>query len=150
MPLHQDSPNLHMCKKIMFVCDAGITEVRNLSVGGAWGYFSTDLVDQTVRSWLLFSSAGCFQKVIRRQGHDITNLLACTWLTLTTHCLFKLHVSLHHMSSFSQMVLKLGVEDAPFTGGRGRDESMPLHRKAWGHRMASVCCLRACASSRGE
>ncbi|CAL8461769.1 g1300 [Coccomyxa elongata] len=53
----------------------GITEVRNLSVGGAWGYFSTDLVDQTVRSWLLFSSAGCFQKVIRRQGHDITNLL---------------------------------------------------------------------------
>ncbi len=79
------------CSKGLLVCVAGITEVRNLSVGGAWGYFSTDLVDQTVRSWLLFSSAGCFQKVIRRQGHDITNLLACTRLTSTKLCLFKLH-----------------------------------------------------------
>lgn len=55
---------------------AGMTEVKALSVGGAWGYFTTDLVDQSVRAWLLFSSAGCFQKVIKRQGHDITNLLA--------------------------------------------------------------------------
>ena len=69
-----------MGRKDALVCHAGITEVRNLSVGGAWGYFSTDLVDQTVRSWLLFSSAGCFQKVIRRQGHDITNLLASSRL----------------------------------------------------------------------
>ncbi|KAK9908933.1 hypothetical protein WJX75_004909 [Coccomyxa subellipsoidea] len=53
----------------------GITEIQALSVGGAWGYFSTDLVDQSVRAWLLFASAGCFQKVIKRQGHDITNLL---------------------------------------------------------------------------
>lgn len=65
-----------MWEEETLLCNAGITEVHNMSVGGAWGYFATDLVDQSVRSWLLFSSAGCFQKVVRRQGHDITNLLA--------------------------------------------------------------------------
>ncbi len=65
-----------------FPC-SGITEVQAMSVGGAWGYFTTDLVDQSVRAWLLFASAGCFQKVIKRQGHDITNLLASPHLIFT-------------------------------------------------------------------
>lgn len=49
--------------------------MKALSIGGAWAYFSTDLVDQSVRAWLLFSSANCFERVVKRQGHDITNLL---------------------------------------------------------------------------
>ena len=55
---------------------AGIAEVKALSVGGAWAYFSTDLVDQSVRASLLFASAGCFQRVVRSSGRDISNLLA--------------------------------------------------------------------------
>lgn len=50
--------------------------MKALSVGGAWAYFSTDLVDQSVRASLLFASAGCFERVVRTSGHDITNLLA--------------------------------------------------------------------------
>ena len=46
-----------------------------MSAGGAWTYFTTDLVDQSVRAYLLFESAGCFQRVVRDQGQDITNLL---------------------------------------------------------------------------
>ena len=46
-----------------------------MSAGGAWTYFTTDLVDQSVRAYLLFASAGCFQRVVRDQGQDITNLL---------------------------------------------------------------------------
>ena len=50
-------------------------EIKGLSAGGAWTYFTTDLVDQSVRAYLLFESAGCFQRVVRDQGQDITNLL---------------------------------------------------------------------------
>lgn len=50
-------------------------EIRGLSAGGAWTYFTTDLVDQSVRAYLLFESAGCFQRVVRDEGQDITNLL---------------------------------------------------------------------------
>ncbi|CAK0749083.1 hypothetical protein CVIRNUC_001883 [Coccomyxa viridis] len=53
----------------------GIVEIRGLSAGGAWTYFTTDLVDQSVRAYLLFESAGCFQRVVRDEGQDITNLL---------------------------------------------------------------------------
>jgi hypothetical protein len=62
-----------MCQH--FVCHTGVAEMKALSLGGAWTYFTTDLVDQSVRAWLLFSSAGCFQRVVKSQGHDITNLL---------------------------------------------------------------------------
>ncbi|EIE25245.1 hypothetical protein COCSUDRAFT_40552 [Coccomyxa subellipsoidea C-169] len=74
----------------------GITEVQAMSVGGAWGYFTTDLVDQSVRAWLLFASAGCFQKVIKRQGHDITNLLASPHLIFTKPGRFGGAFSEHH------------------------------------------------------
>ena len=57
---------------------AGIVEIRGLSAGGAWTYFTTDLVDQSVRAYLLFESAGCFQRVVRDEGQDITNLLVST------------------------------------------------------------------------
>ena len=63
------SLELHVC-----TC-AGIVEIRGLSAGGAWTYFTTDLVDQSVRAYLLFESAGCFQRVVRDEGQDITNLL---------------------------------------------------------------------------
>ena len=53
-----------------------------MSAGGAWTYFTTDLVDQSVRAYLLFESAGCFQRVVRDQGQDITNLLVSSHLTL--------------------------------------------------------------------
>ena len=55
---------------------AGIAEVKALSIGGAWAYFTTDLVDQSVRASLLFASAGCFERVVRSSGRDISNLLA--------------------------------------------------------------------------
>jgi len=54
---------------------AGIVEIKGMSAGGAWTYFTTDLVDQSVRAYLLFEAAGCFQRVVRDQGQDITNLL---------------------------------------------------------------------------
>ena len=57
-----------------------------MSAGGAWTYFTTDLVDQSVRAYLLFESAGCFQRVVRDQGQDITNLLVSTDLSLRAFC----------------------------------------------------------------
>ena len=59
--------------------------MKALSVGAAWAYFSTDLVDQTVRASLLFASAGCFERVVRTRGQDITNLLvqSCPFSLLT-------------------------------------------------------------------
>ena len=34
-----------------------------------------DLVDQSVRSWLLFSAAGCFSAILSTKGKDISLML---------------------------------------------------------------------------
>ena len=34
-----------------------------------------DLVDQSVRSWLLFTSAGCFSAIVTTRGRDISLML---------------------------------------------------------------------------
>lgn len=79
---------------------AGIAEVKALSVGGAWAYFSTDLVDQSVRASLLFASAGCFERVVRTSGSDITNLL------VRRDCLLSLQAA-HHplLCSYRQIAV---------------------------------------------
>ena len=49
-----------------------------LRQSGPWSartYFMNDLVDQSIRAWLLFASAGCFSAILSTRGRDISLML---------------------------------------------------------------------------
>lgn len=51
-----------------FVLSAGIAVGVHSSIWQARTYFMNDLVDQSVRSALLFASAGCFRRIPETEG----------------------------------------------------------------------------------
>ena len=54
---------------------AGFAVLRQSGPWSARTYFMNDLVDQSIRAWLLFTSAGCFSAIMTTRGRDISLLL---------------------------------------------------------------------------
>lgn len=63
--------SLQALSTVMLGVSVGVTD----SLWSARSLFMNDLVDQSLRAVLLFSSAGCFRRVAETKGKDITHLL---------------------------------------------------------------------------
>ena len=54
---------------------AGVAILRQSGPWAAQGLFTNELVDQSVRAYLLFTSANCFADILSTRGRDQTLML---------------------------------------------------------------------------